>query len=46
MIWFLIEIGVALALFGALMWWTVRSLRRRHAELDDAEAPAVDRDEG
>ena len=45
MIWFLIEIGVALALFGVLMWWTVRSLRRRDAEPAEPDAAARDRDE-
>jgi len=45
MSWFLIEIVVALAPFGVLLWWTVRSLRRRRAAHDEADAPARDRDE-
>jgi hypothetical protein len=45
MSWFLIEIVVALAPFGVLLWWTVRSLRRRRAALDEPDASARDGDE-
>jgi len=45
MSWFLIEIVMALAPFGVLLWWTVRSVRRRRAALDDPDVPASDRDE-
>ena len=45
MSWFVIEIVMALAPFGLLLWWTVRSLRRRRAALDAEEAAASGRDE-
>jgi hypothetical protein len=40
MSWFVIEIGVALAPFGVLLWWTVRALRRRRLPRDEAQASA------
>jgi hypothetical protein len=44
MSWFVIEILVALAPFGLLLWGTVRLLRRRHAASDEPDGPAGDRD--
>jgi hypothetical protein len=40
MSWFVIEIVVALAPFGVLLWWTVRALRRRRAPRDEAHPNA------
>jgi hypothetical protein len=45
MSWFVIEIVVALAPFGVLLWWTVRSMRRHRAAQDEQDAPASDGDE-
>ena len=45
MSWFVIEIVMALAPFALLLGWTVRSLRRRRAPPEDAEAAADDGDE-
>jgi hypothetical protein len=42
MSWFAIEILIALTPFGAVLWWTVRSVRRRRAALAERDA---DRDE-
>ena len=41
MSWFVIEIVMALAPFALLLGWTVRSLRRRRAALDEAQAEAA-----
>jgi len=43
--WFVIEIVVALAPFGVLLWWTVRTLRRRRADAEASDAPAADRED-
>jgi len=40
MSWFVIEIVVALAPFGVLLWWTVRALRRRRVPRDEAQSSA------
>jgi hypothetical protein len=40
MSWFVIEILVALAPVGMLLWWTVRMMRRRHPQQDEAQANA------
>ena len=40
MSWFVIEIGIALAPVGLLLWWTVRAMRRhRQAAAEDSESP-------
>jgi hypothetical protein len=44
MSWFVIEIVVALAPFGLLLWWTVRSMRRRRTASDEGETPRAGRD--
>jgi hypothetical protein len=40
MSWFAIEIGIALAPVGLLLWWTVRAMRRhRQSAGEDRDAP-------